>query len=264
MEAVSIGKIIDAMEELAPLSFQEGFDNAGLLCGNKDDVCTGVFVCLDVSESVIEEAVRKSCNMIISHHPLIFRGVKNLLPSTNVNRCLLKALQHGIALYSSHTNLDAAADGVNTLLAKTLGIENFVPFSGERADGLYFGIGGVGELRTAKEERAFLEQVKKTLNIHTIRYVSGKTKQIKRVAICSGSGAEFISLALAKEADCYLTADLKYHEFLDAENHILLADIGHFESEAIVKQHIASIISKKFCNFVSLFWDEAPNRVKYI
>ena len=264
MDKISIGSIIDVLERVAPLSFQEDFDNAGLLCGNKDNLCSGVFVCLDVSEGVIEEAKEKSCNLIISHHPLIFRGLKNLLPNTNVNKCMLKALQYDMTLYSSHTNLDAAAEGVNTLLAKTLGIENFIPFSEGRQEANYFGIGGIGELREEMEEKEFLERVKVKLNIHNIRYVSGRNKRIKRVALCSGSGGEFIPVALAKGADCYLTADLKYHDFLDMENRILLADIGHFESEAIVKRHIASLISKNFCNFVPLFWDQTSNRVKNI
>lgn len=264
MDKISIGKIIDVLEVVAPLSFQEGFDNAGLLCGDRDDECTGVFVCLDVSENVIEEAKARSCNLIISHHPLIFRGLKNLLPTSNVNKCVLKALQYGMTLYSSHTNLDAAADGVNTLLAKTLGIENFVPFSNERQEANYFGIGGIGELKREMEEREFLENVKEKLNAHNIRYVSGRSKRIKRVALCSGSGGEFIPVASAKGADCYLTADLKYHDFLDMENRMLLADIGHFESEEIVKRHIVSLISKNFCNFVPLFWDRTSNRVKNI
>ncbi len=110
----------------------------------------------------------------------------------------------------------------------------------------------------------FLLFVKKTLNIENIRYVEGKGEQIKTVALCSGSGSEFIPVAMAQKADFYLTGDLKYHDFLDSEHQILLADIGHFESEAPIKKRIVSIISENFCNFVPLFWDEEPNRIKNI
>ncbi len=264
MERITIGQITDVLESIAPLSFQESYDNAGLLCGSKDWECTGVFVCLDISENVIEQALDKGCNLIISHHPLIFKGIKNLLPTTNVNCCILKALNHNLALYSSHTNLDAAKEGVNRWLADKLGLENFRPFFPEKSIGNYFGIGGIGHLKEEMEDKEFLCEVKKRLGIECMRYVSGRTDRIHNVALCSGSGSEFIPVAIAQGADCYLTSDIKYHEFLDAENQIVLADIGHFESEAIIKERIVAIISKNFCNFVPLFWDEMPNRVKNI
>lgn len=259
---IKIGDITDLLETIAPLSFQEHYDNAGLFCGSKDEVCRGVFVCLDVSEQVIDEAIERGCNLIISHHPLVFRGLKSLLPQNNVAKTVLKALANNISLYSSHTNLDAAKDGVNPLLAKTIGLENFEPFNAMQSDPRYFGIGGMGFLPEPLTVETFLLKVKDALSNPYIRYVEGRKKQIKSVALCSGSGSEFISLAIEKGADCYLTGDLKYHDFLDAEGRIVLADIGHFESEALIKQHIVSIISKNFCNFVPLFCDDLPNRVK--
>lgn len=264
MITITINDITTCLEKVAPLSFKESFDNPGLAYGNPDAPCTGVFVCLDVSEEVVEKAAKANCNLIVSHHPLIFRGLKNLLATNNVNRTLLKAIEHGIALYSSHTNLDAARLGVNTLLAKKLGISNFTPFQRERSEGNYFGIGGVGELESPIGERDFLLMLKQRLNIPSIRYVSGSKERIQRVALCSGSGAEFIPDAIECKADAFLCGDIKYHQFLDAEGQILLADIGHFESEAHIKEHIISIISENFCNFVPLLWDEAPNRVKSI
>lgn len=259
---IKIGDITDLLESIAPLSFQEHYDNAGLFCGSKDEVCSGVFVCLDVSEKVIDNAIEKGCNLIVSHHPLVFRGLKSLLPQNNVAKTVLKAVTNNICLYSSHTNLDAAKDGVNTLLAKTIGLEGFEPFNVGQSDPRYFGIGGMGFLSEPLMVEPFLRKVKDALSNPHIRYVEGRNKQIKSVALCSGSGSEFIPLAIEKGADCYLTGDLKYHDFLDAEGRIVLADIGHFESEALIKRHIVSIISKNFCNFVPLFCDDLPNRVK--
>lgn len=264
MKTITINDITTCLERVAPLSFKESFDNPGLIYGNPDTPCTGVFVCLDVSETVIEKAANANCNLIISHHPLIFKGLKNLLATTNVNRALLKAVEHGIALYSSHTNLDAARIGVNTLLAKKLGLGNFTPFQRDRMEESYFGIGGVGDLENPIGERDFLLMLKQRLNIPSIRYVSGQREQICRVALCSGSGAEFVPDAIECKSDAFLCGDIKYHQFLDAEGQILLADIGHFESEAHIKEHIVSIISENFCNFVPLLWDDAPNRVKSI
>lgn len=266
MSSITIGKISTELDKIIPLSWQESYDNAGLLCGNKDVICTGIYVCFDISESVVDKAIESNCNLIVSHHPLVFRAMKRFTGKDNVTTTLLKAITNNIALYSAHTNLDAANPGVNTILANKLGIRNIRPLCEDartNEDG-FFGIGGIGELEEATDLQEYLLHIKKALNIHNIKYIEGKNDKIKTVAFCGGSGSEFIDDALRQNADCFLTADIKYHQFLDCEKQIALADIGHFESESFIKEHLIALLSEKFCNFVPLFMDTAPNKVKNI
>lgn len=266
MKDVRIEEIIAALEEVVPLSWQEDFDNAGLLCGDKMAICSGVFVCFDVCDMAIEMAIKNKCNLIISHHPLVFRGLKKFTGNDNVTKTLLKALKNDIAVYAAHTNLDAAFSiGVNTTLAEKLGLKNVRPLhSDSRNEQGYFGIGGIGELKQETDYKDFLLNVKKSLNVNNIKFVEGEKQKIKTVAFCGGSGSEFVEKAIELNADCYLTGDIKYHQFLDCEGRILLADIGHFESESFIIDQLISLLSEKFCNFVRLFRSEIPNKVKNI
>ena len=148
MRTITIGEIITDLDKTIPLSWQESYDNAGLLCGNKEEKCTGIYVCFDISESVVEKAIANNCNLIVSHHPLVFRAMKRFTSKDNVTTTLLKAITNNIALYSSHTNLDASNPGVNTILANKLGIRNIRPLCEDtrtNEEG-FFGIGGIGAL----------------------------------------------------------------------------------------------------------------------
>lgn len=263
---IKISDIVDFLDSKIPLSWQESYDNAGLLYGHKEADCTGIYICFDMNCKVIEDAIKNNCNFVLSHHPLVYKSLRKFTSDDNVTTTLLKAIENNVALYASHTNLDSAATmGVNTILAQKLNLKNIRALHKENiTDEGYFGLGVIGELEKEIDATEFLKNVKSILNIHNIRYVSGKKDKIKTVALCGGSGMDFVDDALRENVDCFLTGDIKYHQFLDCENHILLADIGHFESENFIKEYLFSLLSEKFCNFANLHLDNSANHIKNI
>jgi dinuclear metal center YbgI/SA1388 family protein len=354
------------LEELAPLAVQEDYDNSGLLVGHPSTEIKGVLISLDVTEEVVQEAIDKGCNLIVAHHPLIFRGLKKLNGSNYVERTLLLAIKNDIAIYAIHTNLDNVKGGVNYKIAEKLGLRKvrilapksgqllhltvFVPQGGSSADvlralhkagagniGEYkdcsFQVGGVGSfrpgtsanptignigaleqveenrievilpayrksavLRAMKEahpyeevayyleplenlhqeigsgafgelEREmnpeeFLAYLKEKMNLKVIRYTP-VNKSVRRIAVCGGSGSFLLRTAMAQGADVFVTADFKYHEFFDAEGRIMIADIGHFESEVFTKDLLYEIISKKITNFATCLSEVVTNPINY-
>lgn len=263
---IRIKDIADFLDKTIPLSWQESYDNAGLLYGEKEEKCTGIYVCFDINNEVIDKAIENNCNFIVSHHPLIYKALKNFTNNDNVTTALIKAIKNNIALYCAHTNLDSAKNmGVNTMLAEKIGLTKIRPLHKENiSDEGYFGLGAIGELKEEKNIKDYLLEVKNILGIHNIKYVKGKKDSIKTVALCGGSGTDFINDAFEAEVDCFLTGDVKYHQFLDCENRIILADIGHFESECFIKEYLISLLSEKFCNFVPLFLDNSANHIMNI
>ena len=240
---MKIRQIIDALEDFAPLALQDGFDNAGLQIGLPQDVdATGVLLCLDVTEAVIYEAVSRGCNMVVSHHPLLFRPLKSISGKDYVERVVIKAIQHGITLYAAHTNLDNAQGGVNHKMAEKLqlgALEWLEPKTG--MDG---GSGLVGELPTALTQQAFIQLVKDTFHVDSMRYNNWQGQYVRRVAICGGAGAFLIPKAIEKGADAFVTGEIGYHRFFGYEDSILLTEIGHFESEQYTLEIFREIISK--------------------
>lgn len=263
---IKIGEIAEFLDSKIPLHWQESYDNAGLLYGHKEMDCTGIYICFDMNCQVIENAIKNNCNFVLSHHPLVYKSLRKFTSEDNVTATLLKAIENNIALYAAHTNLDSAASmGVNTILAEKLGLKNIRPLHKEDiADEGYFGLGAIGEIEKETDAIEFLKNVKAILNIHNIRYVKGKKDKIKTIAICGGSGTDFIDDALRERVDCFLTGDVKYHQFLDCENRFLLADIGHFESENFIKEYLFSLLSENFCNFANLHLDNSANHIKNI
>lgn len=262
---VKIEDITRCLEQVAPLQWQESYDNAGLIVGNPLMVCTGVYVCLDVFASTIEDAINKGCNLIISHHPFIFHAIKKLEHNSEIANILSKALSCQIAIYSSHTNLDSASTGVSHMLAKKLGLENIRPLQEKSLqEENSFGCGAVADLPCQTSAKDFLLKVKQTLSLDAIRYCGDLSKSVKTIGLCGGAGAEFITDAIDKGCQIYLSADIKYHDFLMSEGKITVADIGHFESEQFILQRIIEIISKKFTNFAPLYISTEKNRVKFI
>ena len=263
---ITIRDISNFLDKTIPLSWQESYDNAGLLYGNKDTICTGIYVCFDINSEIIDKAIENNCNFVVSHHPLVYKSLKKFTSEDNVTTTLTKAIENKVALYAAHTNLDSASNmGVNTLLAEKIGLKNIRPLHKENiSDSGYFGLGAIGELEKEEEATAFLKKVKEILNIHNIKYVKGKRNKLKTIALCGGSGTDFVNEAIEAEVDCFLTGDVKYHQFLDCENRLLLADIGHFESECFIKEYLISLLSEKFCNFVPLFLDNSANHIKNI
>ncbi|NJW51867.1 Nif3-like dinuclear metal center hexameric protein [Salinimicrobium oceani] len=361
-----IKDIICELESFAPTAYAEDFDNVGLLTGSAEAKVTGILVTLDTLETVVDEAIAQNCNLIVSFHPIIFSGLKKLTGSNYVERTVLKAIKHDIAIYAIHTALDNSMKGVNDMICEQLGLINreilipqagsikklltFVPkkdaaevrealfsagagsignydhcsfntigsgsFRGNEESnpvigrkgeihyeeevqiGVTFsrhlernvlkalfdchpyeeiayeittldnfnqkiGIGMVGELEEEVSEMAFLEQVKKTFGCGCIRHSQLRGKPIKKVAVLGGSGSFAIGNAAGAGADIFLTADLKYHDFYKAEQKLVLADIGHYESEQYTKNLLASFLKKKFANFAVVLSNTDTNPIKY-
>jgi dinuclear metal center YbgI/SA1388 family protein len=363
---MKIQEIVSFLESLAHPSLQEGYDNSGLLIGSPDWDCRGVLVSLDTNEEVVAEAVAKNCNLIVSHHPLIFRGLKKINGHTYTERTVIAAIKNDIAIYAIHTNLDNVIDGVNGQVARKLELQQcrvldekkqvfkklytFVPlaqveavrtalfetgaghigqysecsfaaegigtfraeegtspFVGKVGERHYekeqkieiifpayleakmirslidahpyeevaydiislsnssprFGSGIVGTLPQPVDEQAFLQRLKDVFHTPVIRHTALQGKPVEKVAVCGGAGSFLISNALAAGAQVYITADMKYHEFFDAENQIIIADVGHFESEQFTIDLLRDILEQKFPTFAVLKTGLKTNPVHY-
>ena len=365
---MSIKEIIQHLESIAPSAYQESYDNSGLIVGDANTVCTGVLICLDSTEDIVNEAITKGCNLIVAHHPIIFKGLKRLNGKNYIERTVIKAIKNDIAIYALHTNLDNVFyQGVSTMIAEKLGLKNtkilapkkqllsklttFSPVENTQSilDALYaagagqigaykncsfrtegtgtflptgdaqphigelnkdtevtenrlevifpsylsskiiqtlkkthpyeevayylqsienenqeVGSGIIGELETPCEALDFLQNVKTTMQCGVVRYTQLLEKKVQRIAVCGGSGSFLLRDALAQGADVFVTADYKYHEFFDANGRIIIADIGHFESEQYTIQLIFSIISKKFPTILVLETKINTNPVSYL
>lgn len=364
---MKIKEIVSALERFAPLPLQDGFDNAGLQIGLTDAEATGALLCLDVTEAVLDEAIASGCNLVISHHPLIFKGYKSITGKDYVERCILKAIKNDIVIYSAHTNLDNAPGGVNYKIAEKIGLKDvrilepkencliklvtFVPtaqaeevrnalftagcgyigdydscsyntegegtfraqegskpFCGnigelhheaevrietilpeykkrevirtlllthpyeEPAYDLYplynswaqVGAGIIGELEEAESELEFLKRIKKTFEVGCLKHNKLTGRLIQKVALCGGAGAFLIPQAIDSGADVFITGEIKYHDYFGRETDILLAEIGHYESEQYTKEIFYSIIRDLFPNFALQFSKVNTNPIKYL
>jgi dinuclear metal center YbgI/SA1388 family protein len=363
---MKIRDLIHIIEEHAPLSFQEGYDNSGLLIGGFDEEVNKALICIDITEDILNEAAEKNCDIIISHHPLIFKGLKRITESCPTERIIKKAIKNNIAIYSAHTNLDNTIYGVSHILAEKLGLkelkilepkaemlsklvtfcplshsnqvrqaifdagggkignydccsynisgegsfralEGTNPYVGEKnkihfenetrievifpkylednivramiaahpyeevAFDLYplnnkwnqVGSGVIGNIEP-REEIDFLMEVKKLTGVKTIKHSKLRNKPVGKVAICGGSGSFLINRALKQKADIFITSDIKYHDFMDVDNNMILADIGHYESEQFSKELIYNVITKKIPNFAVLISEINTNPVYYL
>jgi len=253
---MQIQAIINELESWAPLSYQESYDNAGLIVGDPTKNCTGILCSLDATEAVVAEAIEKGCNLIVSHHPIVFKGIKQFVPDHYVSRVVIKAIQNGIALYAIHTNLDNILDGVNKSLADRLHLENrriLAPMPGLKdKNGQAIGAGIVGELPLDTDAPEFLKWVKEKFNLTTLKHTPFPNKQLKTIALCGGAGSFLLPTIKAQQIDCFITSDLKYHEFFEADGHYLLVDIGHGESEQFVPALIVAYLTGKFPTFAVL------------
>lgn len=361
-----IRDIINYLENIAPRSFQESYDNSGLLTGNSDSEVKNVLITLDTTEEVVQEAIDKDCNLIISHHPIIFKGLKSLTGKNYIERTVIKAIQNKVAIYAIHTNLDNVLPGVNKKLAEKIGLKNisilqpkkqmlrklvtFIPFDqteivmealhnagagnignysncsfriegtgtfkpneeanptiGEkgalekvtenRVEVIYpsvnehdiinalkdahpyeevayyitslqndfqeVGSGMVGYLPEPMEPKLFLNHLKDRLNLQIIRHTQLSNRKIEKVAICGGSGSFLLGAAKRVKADAFVTADFKYHEFFDAEGRLVIADIGHYESEVSTKELLIEILQEKFSNFALNLSETVTNPISY-
>jgi dinuclear metal center YbgI/SA1388 family protein len=363
---MKIGEVTKCLEDFAPVSLQEDYDNAGLILGNANDDCSGIITTLDVTEDVIAEAASKKCNLIVAHHPIIFRGLKKINGKNYVERSVIDAIKNNIAIYAIHTNLDNVINGVNYKIAQKLNLQKIqvlsprqntlkklVTFSpianaeeirnalfvvGAGTIGKYsecsYNVDGVGTFKAGEEsdpyvgeigkrhsenetrieiifpaylqeriiqslkkthpyeevafdiyslnnlrddtgsgltgdfkepisEERLLAILKKEFGLSVIRHTAFLNKKITKVAVCGGAGSFLIPEAKAVGAGVYITSDVKYHEFFDAENAILLADIGHYESEQFTIELLTDILQQKFRNFAVLKTEISTNPVIY-
>lgn len=255
-----VKEIAEVLEQFAPLPLQESYDNAGLQLGNPEAGVHAVLLCLDVTAEVLEEAIRRKCDLIVSHHPLIFHGLKNLTGADETQRIVMRALSEGIAIYSAHTNLDSTWNGVSHEMAHMLGvtdIEVLDPIAGNP----HAGLGVVGNI-TPTPKLELLRRIKEKFGVESLRY-SSQSNQIvvKRIALCGGSGASLIKRAIASGADLYVTGDVKYHDFASYGTDIVIADIGHYESELCSMQIFSRIIRGKYPELVVYFSEDQTDPV---
>ncbi len=363
---IKIKDVIAYLETIAPMADQESYDNCGLLTGDVNEPVLGAVITLDCTEKVVQEAIDKKCNLIITHHPIIFSGLKQITGKNYVERTIIKAIKNNIAIYAIHTNLDNSITGVNYQFAKKLGLENlsilnpknntlnklvcFVPklhkqevlqalFSaGAGSIGNYKncsftstgigsftankeanphigqvgtpeqveetrmeviipshnrnniinalkaahpyeevayyltelvntnqdkGAGMIGEFKTTLSIHDFLEHLKTKMGLSAIKFTNEYRGRIKRIAICGGSGSFLLKAALGAKVDAYVSADFKYHEFFDAEDKLLVCDIGHYESEVSTKDLLYDILSKKFSSFALNLSETDTNPTSY-
>ena len=238
-------QVFDALEQYAPLPLQDSYDNAGLQIGlTAEQEVTGALLCLDVTEAVIDEAERMGCNLIVAHHPLLFRGLKSITGRSYVERCVIKAIQKGIGIYAAHTNLDNAEGGVNYRIAEKLGLENLTFLDAK--PGVTAGAGVVGELPMAEDEQSFLHRVKTLFSIQCIRHNQLCGREIRRVALCGGAGGFLLPNAIAQGADAFLTGEMRYHDYFGHEGDLLIAEMGHYESEQYTVDLLTEVLNSRF------------------
>jgi dinuclear metal center YbgI/SA1388 family protein len=247
---MKIRDIAAAIEEFAPLSLQADYDNSGLVVGRLDDEVHKALLAVDVTEEVIDEAEREGCDIIITHHPIIFLPIKRLNSASYVERCVERAIRRGIALYACHTNLDSVINGTSWQVGSMIGLDAMTVLE-PRRDNPDVGYGVVGVLPRPENAMALLSRVKSIFDVGAVRYsdIPSEDMMVRRVAICTGAGRSLIKEAMAAEADLYITADLHYNDFMMGENRMIIADIGHFESEFCAIRILDDVLSKKLCNF---------------
>ena len=261
---MQIKDILTVLESVAPPHLQESYDNAGLIVGDPETAVTGVLFCLDSIEAVVEEAVRKGCNLVVAHHPIVFRGLKRLNGANYVERTVIQAIRKNVALYAIHTNLDNVhQQGVNGRIASRLGLERtriLAPKPGLPD----IGAGLLGTLPAPMTGEAFLLHVKTALRAGCVRHTALLNKPVQQVAVCGGSGSFLLPDALRAGADAFVTADFKYHEFFDADHRLLIADVGHYESEQFTIELLYEIIREKFPTFALHLTEVNTNPVNYL
>ena len=262
---MKIIEVTNFLEQYAPLEYQETYDNCGLIIGDANAEIKGVLITLDCIESVIDEAIATGCNLIVAHHPIIFSGLKKINGKNYIERAVIKAIKNDIAIYAIHTNLDNVHNGVSAKIADKLGLENckvLAPKQELNSD--LVGSGIIGELNIPVDSQVFLKNLKQNMQADCVRYTALVKDEIKTVVVCGGSGSFLLNNAIAAKADIFITADFKYHEFFDTENKIVIADIGHYESEQFTKDLIYDLLVKNFTKFAVRLSKENTNPIKYL
>ncbi|MGL6025143.1 MAG: Nif3-like dinuclear metal center hexameric protein [Cetobacterium sp.] len=255
---MKLSKLINFLENKFPLNLAEEWDNVGLLVGRRDSEITGILLSLDLTDDVIDKAIESHLNLIITHHPLIFKPVKNINSDTLIGRKIIKLIENGIAVYSMHTNLDSSKSGLNDFLGEDiLGFKDGKILERLEKNDREYGIGRVYKLDETISLEKLLNTLKEKLTLDSITFVKAKKlKDIKKIALVSGSGASYWRKAKKAGAEVLITGDVKYHEAMDArEENFTIIDIGHFESEHIFSNLISDLLKKEFEISVTTFND---------
>lgn len=265
MSLILIKDVVKVIEDAIPPHYQEDYDNTGLQIGSLMRPCTGVLLCVDVTPEIIVEAAQKGCNLIVSHHPLIFNPIKNLITTGRVDFSVYKAIKNDIAIYSCHTSADnVPGAGVSWKMAEMLGMSNISTLEQRGDDGA--GSGVIGDLPEAMSHRELVEKVKSTFGSPVARcsaYTPERGK-ISRLALCGGAGGFLIPRAIGCGAQAFVASDCKHNHFLDYAKSLFLIDIGHFESEECTKQIFYQIIREKFPNFALYYSELEKNPIIYL
>lgn len=248
--SLTVKDITKIMENYAPSKFKEDYDNVGLMVGDKNDKVTGILIALDCTLDVINEAIEKNCNLIITHHPLLFRKPSTVTTDTLLGRKIIELVKNNINLYSSHTNLDSVRDGVNEQVMKILGFESYTTMDLSNCRDIGDNLTGIGRIAKLQSPMLFgelIHKVKESLELPMVRVVGNEEKVIKKVAVVNGSGQDYFVLSKKMGADCIITGDTTYHYVSDFnEENFCVIDAGHFNTEwpaiKIIAQHIENLI----------------------
>lgn len=264
MEDMTIREVTAALEQFAPLALQEGYDNSGLVVGDYDRRVRSALLCVDVTDSVLDEARELGAELVISHHPLIFHPLKRFNGRHYVERLVERALREGVALYACHTNLDSAPGGMSYRVAEMLGIGELSLLSRSRGADEPVGFGVVGSLPAPMAPEAFLRRTMERLSVRCVRHSDFCLPQVGRVALCTGSGASLIAAARERGAELYIAADFRYNDFMEGDGRMIVADIGHFESEYCAINLMFDIIRKKIPTFALHKSVNSRNPINYL
>jgi len=260
----TIQEVVDHLHSLAPAELQEPYDNAGLIVGQGHVQCTGVITCLDSTEAVIDEAIAKGCNLVVAHHPIVFAGLKRFNGDTYIQRVVMKAIANEVAIFAIHTNLDNVLHGVNGKIAEQIGLQDVTILAPKDPAVPNIGSGIIGSMSSAMPALEFLKHLKNTMAVNVVKYTDVPTHDVQTIAVCGGSGGFLLGAAIGAGADVFVTADYKYHEYFDADGNIVIADIGHYESEQFTTNLLQEIISRKFSTFAAHCTEVRTNPVKYL
>jgi len=253
--SVKVKEVIDTLERFAPLPLQESYDNAGLQVGLTEAEVSGVLLCLDVTEEVMREAVELGCNLVVSHHPVLFRGLKQITDSTQVQRVVRMAIQNDISVYSAHTNLDKAEDGVNYCMAERLGLVDVTPIGD---------CGVMGYLSAPMDSRFFLDLVKDVFQCRCLMHNEPLSRPIQSVALCGGAGGFLLDEALKQEADAFLTGEMHYHMYMGHEQKIQICTLGHYESEQYTIELLERLLADDFPHMPLYKTEQNTNPIHYL
>lgn len=260
---MKLSKILKFLEEKFPLKHAEEWDNVGLMVGERNKEVKRVQLSLDLTQSNLDIAIENKIDLIITHHPLLFKPLKSITDDSILGKKIMKLIENKIAVYSMHTNLDSSREGLNDYFSKkVLNLENGKILDKFELNGVEFGIGRIYELNQETSQDVLIKKIKEKLKLETINFVKGNDKIIKKVAIITGSGANYWRKAKREGADILITGDVKYHDALDAmEENFNILDVGHFESEWIFSELIKKMLEDNFDIYVTILNGDGVLRV---